>query len=102
MKNRIVLAAAIVSLVLTGALVVRVIAIGKPGVVVILLPALAGGLLPLWKHGRTVLIAATLLTAVTAVVSLIGGVGLLYFPSIVVFTWAVLSPSRVAAPTRAA
>lgn len=82
------------SLALTGILVVRIIAIDKPGVFVILFPALTGALLAIWKHGRAVLIASALLTSLTAMVSLIGGVGLLYLPSIVLFIWGAVSSER--------
>lgn len=60
----------------------------------ILVPAFAGGLLAIWRPGRSALIASALLTAVTAVVSLIGGVGLLYIPSIVLFIRGALSSER--------
>jgi hypothetical protein len=97
-RNRAPLGAALLSLALTGLLAVRVTAIGKPGVLVILLPALVGALLALWREGRVVLIASALLTALTAVVSLIGGVGLLYVPSIVMFLWGAVSSAREDGP----
>jgi hypothetical protein len=93
-RKRAVLIAALWSLALTGILVVRVIAIDKPAVLVILLPAFVGALLALWKRGRAVLIASASLTALTAVVSLIGGVGLLYLPSIGLFIWGAFSSAR--------
>ena len=93
-RNRVAVVAATLSLALTGVLVVMVIAIDKPGVLVILFPALAGGLLALWRRGRAVLIASALLTALTAVVSLIGGVGLLYLPSVVMFIWGAVVSER--------
>ncbi len=82
------------SLTLTGILIVRIISIDKPGVFVILLPAFAGGLLAIWRPGRAVLIASAFLTSLTAGVSLIGGVGLLYVPSIVLFIWGAVSSKR--------
>ncbi len=82
------------SLSLTGILIVRVIAIDNAGAIVIVLPAFAGGLLAIWRPGRAVLIASALLTSLTAVVSLIGGVGLLYVPSIVLFIWGAVSSRR--------
>src|SRR5215204_2037823 len=91
MRNRVARLGAVVSLVLTAVLVLRIIAIGKPGVFVILAPALTGALLAIWRHGRAVLIASVLLTAATASVLLIGGVGLLYAPSIVMFAWGAIS-----------
>lgn len=101
MRNRVALVAAVLSLALTGVLVVRIIAIDKPGVFVILFPALTGALLAIWRRGRAVLIASALLTALTAVVSLIGGVGLLYVPSIVMFIWGAVSSERRDARTQA-
>lgn len=94
MRNRLALVAAGLSLALTAALVVRIIAIEKPAVFVILVPALAGGLLALWRRGRAVLVACALLTGLTALVSLIGGVGLLYVPSIVMFIWGATISER--------
>lgn len=94
MRNRVAGVAAVLSLALTGVLIVRIIAIDKPGVFVILVPALAGALLALWKSGRAVLIASAMLTSLTAVVSLIGGVGLLYLPTIVMFIWGAVVAGR--------
>jgi hypothetical protein len=93
-RNRVAGVAAVLSLALTGVLVARIIAIDKPGVFVILVPALAGALLALWKRGRAVLLASAMLTSLTAVVSLIGGVGLLYLPTIVMFTWGAVEAGR--------
>jgi hypothetical protein len=93
-RNRVALTAVTLSLALTGLLVVRIVAIDKPGVVVILLPALAGALLAVCHGGRVVLIASALLTALTAAFGLIGGWGLLYLPSIVLFVWGALSSKR--------
>jgi hypothetical protein len=101
-RNRVALVAAVLSLALTGALVVRIIAIDKPGVFVILIPALTGTLLAILRRGRAVLVASALLTALTAVVSLIGGVGLLYVPSIVMFIWGAFSSEREDAGTQTA
>jgi hypothetical protein len=100
-RNRVLLAA-LLSLVLTGILIVRIIAIDKPGVFVILLPAFAGGLLAIWRPGRVVLIVSAFLTALTAAVSLIGGVGLLYIPSIVMFIWGAVSSERQGGTAQAA
>ena len=102
MRNRVALVAAVLSLALTGVLVVRIIVIDKPGVFVILFPALTGALLAIWRRGPAVLIASALLTALTAVVTLIGGVGLLYVPSIVMFIWGAVSAERQDARTQAA
>jgi hypothetical protein len=94
MTTRSAVVAAALSLTLTGVLVVRIIAIDKPAVVVILFPALVGAFLAVWKRGRVVLVASALLTALTASVLLIGGVGLLYVPSIVLFMWGAVSSDR--------
>lgn len=95
MRDRLARVAAMLSLGLTAVLVVRIIAIGKPGVFIILSPALAGALLALRRTGRATLVVSTVLTALTAVVILIGGVGLLYLPSIVMFAWgAAVSEGR--------
>lgn len=95
MRNRVVVVAASLSLALTGVLVVRIIAIEKPGVFIVLVPALGGALLPFWRSGRAMLVVSALLTSVTAAVSLIGGVGLLYLPMIVMFSWgAVMADGR--------
>jgi hypothetical protein len=91
MRNRIARAAALLSLALTAVLIVRIIAIGKPGVFVVLAPALTGALLAIWRQGRAILIVSALLTGATASVLLIGGVGLLYAPSIVMFAWGAIS-----------
>jgi hypothetical protein len=95
MRYRLGRAAATVSLVLTGVLAVRIVAIGEPGVFVILFPALVGALLAIWRSGRAVLIVSAVLTAATATVLLIGGVGLLYLPSVVMFVWAAVFRARV-------
>ena len=95
MPNRVVRVAAVLSLSLTALLVARIIAIGKPGVFAILIPALTGALIAIWRRGRVVLIASALLTAATASVLLIGGIGLLYVPSIVLFIWGAISSSQL-------
>lgn len=95
MRNRVAGVGAVLSLALTGVLVIRIVAIGKPGVFVILFPALAGALLALWRKGRAALVVSAVLTALTAVVIVTGGVGLLYLPSIVMFAWgAAVSEGR--------
>lgn len=94
-RNRVAGVGAVLSLGLTGVLIVRIIAIDKPGVFVVLVPALAGALLALWKGGRAaVLLASAMLTALSAVVLLIGGVGLLYLPTIVMFIWGAVVAGR--------
>jgi hypothetical protein len=106
-KRKTVLIAAGISVVVSGALVVRVIAIEKLAVMVILLPAIVGAILALWRpEDGGILAAAVSLTALTAVVSLIGGVGLLYVPSMILWVWCVVptraqrtSHSRSSVPT---
>jgi len=102
MRNRVARAAAVLSLALTAVLVLRIIAIGKPGVFAILFPALTGALLAIWRRGRAVLIASALLTAATASVLLIGGIGLLYVPSVVMFVWGAITSERGEGRTQAA
>lgn len=102
MRDRSALVAAKLSLFLTAILIFRIITIGNPEAFVILVPALAGGLLAIWRPGRAVLIASAFLTVVTAGVSLIGGVGLLYIPSIVLFIRGAVSPERQHGATQAA
>jgi hypothetical protein len=91
MRNRVARAAALISLALTTVLILRIIAIDKPGVFVVLAPALSGALLAIWRQGRAILIASALLTGATASVLLIGGIGLFYAPSIVMFVWGAIS-----------
>lgn len=88
-----------IALVLTLALVARVVAIHNLAALVILVPALGGGLIGVaWPQRRPVLAAAVVLIAITAALSLIGGVGLLYAPSLILMGRSAI---RVA-PTAAA
>jgi hypothetical protein len=90
MRDRLVVVGASLSLVITASLLLRILVIDKPGVIVILLPAAVGAVLALLKPRQPAVIAvACLLTALTAVASLIGGEGPLYVPSIVLLTVAV-------------
>ena len=83
MRGRFVVAGAVLSLVVSAGLVVRILVIDKFGVVVILLPALAGAVLALWRSDSRQLVGlACVLTLATAAVSLIGGAGLLYLPAV--------------------
>jgi uncharacterized membrane protein YfcA len=100
MRDRAVVWAVALSLVVTAGLAVRVIAIGKPAVLVILVPAFLGALLAVWRRRRLDLTLAAVLIALTAIVSLIGGEGLLYVPSIVLLVRAALIPSERPAVTR--
>jgi hypothetical protein len=90
-RNRLARLAATLSLVLTGVLVIRIIAIGKPAVFVILLPALAGAVLAARASGRAALVASAALTAATASVLLIGGVGYAYLFCAALFVCATVS-----------
>ena len=57
-------------------------------------PAIVGSLLALWRpEHRGFLSVAAALIALTAGVSLIGGVGLLYVPSIVLLIWSAIPKS---------
>jgi hypothetical protein len=72
------------ALALSSALVVRVVAIDNPEALVIVAPALVGSLLAvIWPGVRGVSWTAVVLIGVTAVFSLIGWVGLLFVPSLV-------------------
>jgi hypothetical protein len=94
LRRKTALVAAGISVTVSAALVVRVIAINKPGVVLILAPAIVGSLLALWHPDhRGFLYVAAALNALTAGVSLIGGVGLLYVPSIVLLIWSAIPKS---------
>jgi hypothetical protein len=83
------------ALVLSSALVVRVIAIDNPEALVIVAPALVGSLLAVrWPDARGALLTAVVLIGVTAVFSLIGWVGLLFLPSLVLLGWAAAGSLR--------
>jgi hypothetical protein len=72
-----------IALVLSVALVVRVVAIDNLEALVIVAPALIGAVMCIaWPLRRFVLGAAVLLIGITAILSLIGGIGFLYIPSI--------------------
>jgi hypothetical protein len=85
---------ATISLALTAILAVRIVAIGNTVALVILAPAALGGVVGLRARTSAALVVAALLTFVTAIVSLIGGVGLLYFPSIALFISAAIDRRR--------
>jgi hypothetical protein len=72
-----------IALVLSVALVVRVVAIDNLEALVIVAPALIGAVMCIaWPLRRFVLGAAVVLIGITATLSLIGGIGFLYIPSI--------------------
>jgi hypothetical protein len=84
-----------IALALSIALVVRVIAIDNPEALVIVAPALVGALLALgWPQMRMVLLTALVLIGVTATFSLIGWIGLLYVPSMILIGLAAVRTSR--------
>jgi hypothetical protein len=78
---------------LSIALVVRVLLIDNAEAILVVAPALIGGLaVVMWPGSRTVLIAAALLIAATAIYSLIGGISLLYVPSLVLIVRGSVRP----------
>jgi hypothetical protein len=85
---------------LSIALVARVLLIDNAEAILIVAPALIGGLAVVtWPRSRWVLVAAVLLIAATAIYSLIGGIGLLYIPSLVLIARGILRPqATVRAP----
>ena len=99
MRHRHRLIGAVVSLTLTAILTLRLVAIENAGAFVFLAPALVGSLLALVSKNRWLLALASLLTAVTGIVLLIGGIGLLYFPSIALFASASIGDRKI--PARA-
>src|SRR5215217_8261602 len=90
-----------IALALTIALVVRVIAIGNPEALVIIAPALLGAVLALaWARMRVALLTAFVLIGITATLSLIGGVGLLFVPSMILIALSAVRISRTRPSTR--
>lgn len=84
-----------IALALSIALVVRVIAIGNPEALVIVAPALVGALLAIaWSQMRVALLTALVLIGVTATFSLIGWIGLLFVPSMVLIGLSAFRVSR--------
>jgi hypothetical protein len=99
-KRNVVLVAGGIAALVSAGLLIRILSIGKPEVIVILLPAMVGSFLALWRPDHRGFVASAAgLIALTAVVSLIGWVGLLYLPSVVLLLWCVASSrtSRAAA-----
>lgn len=93
LRGRFVVAGAVLSLVVSAGLVVRILVINKFGVVVILLPAFAGAVLALWRSDSRQLVGlACVLTLATAAVLLIGGTGLLYLPAVALFIAGLFGP----------
>lgn len=83
--RRLVIVGVILSLVVSVGLLVRLFAIDNLEAAFIVAPAIAGALIALLSARTAVVVAAVLLTTGTSLVSLFGGVGLLYVPSIVLF-----------------
>ena len=84
-----------IALALSIALVIRVIAIDNPEALVIVAPAFVGALLELgWSQTRAVLLTALVLIGVTTTLSLIGWIGLLYVPSIILIGFAAVRTPR--------
>jgi hypothetical protein len=78
---------------LSIALVARVLLIDNAEAILVVAPALIGGLAVVtWPGTRWVLIAAALLIGAIAIYSLIGGIGLLYLPSLVLIVRDTLRP----------
>lgn len=84
-----------IALALSVALVLRVIAIDNAEAIVIVAPALVGVLLVLaWSQMRAVLLTAVVLIGATVTLSLIGWIGLLYVPSMILIGVAAVRTSQ--------
>jgi predicted branched-subunit amino acid permease len=80
---------------LSLALVARVLLINNPEAIIVVAPAVIGGIAVVsWPRRRWVLIAALVLVGATATYSLVGGIGLLYIPSLVLIVRGALRPRR--------
>src|SRR5512132_1503972 len=80
---------------LSLALVARVFLINNQEAIIVVAPALIGGIAVVtWPRRRWVLIASLGLVGATATYSLIGGIGLLYLPSLVLIVRGALRPQR--------
>jgi hypothetical protein len=79
-------------------LVARVLMIGNPEAIIIIAPALIGGVAVVaWPWRRSTLVVALVLIGATAVYSLIGWIGFLYLPSLVLVVRGLFRPRRVPA-----
>jgi hypothetical protein len=77
-------------------LVARVLLIDNPEAIIIIAPALIGGVAVVaWPWRRSTLVAALVLIGATAAYSLIGWIGFLYLPSLVLILPGVVRPRRV-------
>lgn len=94
-ETRVAKVGAWIALALSVGLVLRVTAIDNAEAIVIVAPALIGALLALaWSHMRAVLLTALVLIGVTASLSLIGWIGLLYVPSMILIGLAAVRTSH--------
>lgn len=96
LRGHLALIGAVPSLALTGLMTLLLLSSGRS--IVIVLPALIGSILALTIPKRLTLIAATLLTVGTTVVSVVYGIGLLYLPSVVILAYAAITSGHDAAP----
>lgn len=84
-----------IALTLSVALVIHVIAIANPEALVIVAPAFVGALLAFgWSRTRAVLLTALVLIGMTTTLSLIGWIGLLYVPSMILIGFAAVRTPR--------
>jgi hypothetical protein len=80
------------------ALVARVLLIDNPEGIIIVAPALIGGVVVVaWPRRQSTLVIALFLIGATSLYSLIGWVGLLYGPSLVLIVRGVVRPRRIRA-----
>jgi hypothetical protein len=79
-------------------LVARVLMIDNREAIIIVAPALIGGVAVVaWPSRRSSLVVALVLIGATAVYSLIGWIGFLYLPSLVLIVRGMVRPRRVPA-----
>jgi hypothetical protein len=82
-------------------LVARVLQIDNPEAIIIIAPAFVGGVAVVaWPWRRSTLVVALVLIGATAAYSLIGWIGFLYLPSLVLIVRAVVRPRRAPADLR--
>jgi hypothetical protein len=82
-------------------LVARVLQIDNPEAIVIIAPALIGGVVVVaWPWRRSTLLVALVMIGTTAAYSLIGWIGFLYLPSLVLIVRGVVRPRRAPADLR--
>jgi hypothetical protein len=79
-------------------LVAGVLLINNPEAIIIVAPAIIGGVAVVaWPSKRSTLVVALVLIGATAIYSLIGWIGLLYLPSLILILRGVARPRRVSA-----